>query len=82
MGIFSVSFRDLKKFSCLTTIHIQHLDIEKNEKKVWDYIKREVPMQKFVSAEDIAKTVMYLEQSEFVTGANIVVDGGQLSKFI
>ena len=56
--------------------------VKKNEKLVQAYIKNNVPLNRFATVEDISKTVMYLEQSGFVTGSNIVVDGGQLNKII
>ena len=56
--------------------------IKKDEKIVMKYIKDNVPLNNFATPEDIAKTVIYLEDSEFVTGANIIVDGGQLNKII
>lgn len=55
----------------------------KNDKELVDnYIQKSVPMNGFATPEDIAKAVMYLEESGFTTGANIVVDGGQLNKIV
>jgi 3-oxoacyl-[acyl-carrier protein] reductase len=53
-----------------------------NKEFVEEYIKNNVPLNTFATPKDIAKTVMYLEDSGFVTGSNIVVDGGQLNKII
>lgn len=53
-----------------------------NKKWVDQYIEKNVPLNNFAVPEDIAKTVIYLEDSSFITGANIVVDGGQLNKII
>ena len=43
------------------------------------YIQREVPLQRFGRPEEIADTVVFLasERASFITGACIVVDGGQ-----
>lgn len=56
--------------------------IKDNPQFVKDYIENNVPLNTFATPKDIAKTVMYLENSNFVTGTNIVVDGGQLNKII
>ncbi len=56
--------------------------IKNNKEFVEEYIKNNVPLNTFATPEDIAKTVMYLEDSSFITGSNIVVDGGQLNKII
>lgn len=58
-------------------------DKMKNDKRsVDEYIKNNVPLNGFATPEDIAKAVLFLEESSFVTGTNIVVDGGQLNKLI
>ncbi len=46
------------------------------------YIEKNVPLNGFATPEDIAKAVLYLEESSFTTGTNLVVDGGQLNKII
>ena len=58
-------------------------DKMKHDKEfVEEYIKDNVPINTFATPEDIAKAVIYLEDSKFTTGSNIVVDGGQLKKII
>lgn len=58
-------------------------DKMKNDKEFVDeYIQNNVPLNSFATPKDIAKAVIYLEESSFTTGANIVVDGGQLNKII
>ena len=55
----------------------------KNDKaSVETYIQKNVPLNMFATPEDISKTVVFLEESNFITGSNIVVDGGQLKKII
>lgn len=45
-------------------------------------IEDSVPMNAFASPEDIAQGVSYLIEAAFVTGHNLVIDGGQISKLI
>lgn len=44
-----------------------------------DYIKRNVPMGKFIETQDITEMVYYLasDKNRFITGQNIIIDGGQ-----
>lgn len=56
--------------------------IKKDKKFVKNYIKQNVPMNKFATPKDISKTVIFLEKNRFITGENIVVDGGQINKII
>ena len=56
-------------------------DRKKREKpaNVEQYICKQVPMQRFGTPEEIASLVCFLssEKSQFITGANMVIDGGQ-----
>tara|TARA_Y100001970_G_scaffold181592_1_gene220994 strand:- start:136 stop:906 length:771 start_codon:yes stop_codon:yes gene_type:complete len=54
--------------------------LQKNEKLIRKYIKENVPLNSFGRPEDIAIIVAYLlsTKSKFVTGANFVIDGGQI----
>jgi 3-oxoacyl-[acyl-carrier protein] reductase len=47
------------------------------------YIKRNVPMNKFASIEDIFSICNFLikQESNFITGCTYIVDGGQTKKF-
>jgi 3-oxoacyl-[acyl-carrier protein] reductase len=56
--------------------------IKKNKEVVDEYIEKNVPLNGFATPQDIAKAVIFLEESGFVTGANIIVDGGQINKII
>lgn len=56
--------------------------IQKNKKSVDEYIFHNVPLNSFATPEDISKAVLFLEESSFITGTNIVVDGGQINKLI
>ncbi len=56
--------------------------IKVDKQKVLDYISSNVPLNTFVTPEDIARAVMFLEASEFVTGSNIIIDGGQTRKIV
>lgn len=53
--------------------------IKKNKKEVTNYIKNNVPLNKFGTTKNVADIVMFLssELSSFTTGANIIIDGGQ-----
>jgi 3-oxoacyl-[acyl-carrier protein] reductase len=46
-------------------------------------IRKKVPMNGFATPEDIGQMVAFLvsERARFITGANLVVDGGQLRSF-
>jgi len=47
------------------------------------YIEREVPMNRFGTPEEIANAVVFMSSSaaSFVTGASLVVDGGQTNSY-
>ena len=53
--------------------------LKKNPKKINNYIYKEVPLKKFGKPEDISSIVAFLlsEKSTFITGSNLIVDGGQ-----
>ena len=53
-----------------------------NKEMVDGYIEQNVPLNTFATPQDIAKAVLYLEDSSFMTGTNIVIDGGQTNKII
>jgi len=48
-----------------------------------DYIRSEVPLQRFAKPEEIADAVVFLasERASFITGAAMVIDGGQTRSF-
>lgn len=54
----------------------------KNPEKTLEYIQKNVPLNRFAAPEDIAQAVAYLLEADFVTGHNLVVDGGQLCRFL
>ena len=53
--------------------------IQKDKKQVDKIIKSSVPMNRFATPEEIADSVLFLcsGRASFVTGATLVVDGGQ-----
>ena len=57
--------------------------LKKNKSKVSNYIKNNVPQNKFGKPDDVANAVLFLSSSKanFINGENIVVDGGQLARF-
>ena len=56
--------------------------IKQNPKKIKKMIKEQVPLGRFGKPEEIANTVTFLLSSKtsFMTGAEIVIDGGQIIK--
>ena len=56
--------------------------IKKNSKKIKKMIKDKVPLGRFGKPEEIANLVAFLlsSKSSFITGAEIVIDGGQIIK--
>ena len=53
--------------------------INKDKKRVDEIIRANVPMNRFASPEEIADTAVFLcsNRARFITGATLVVDGGQ-----
>ena len=56
--------------------------MKKNKKATKDLIRKTVPLNKFGTVNDITSMVSYLvsKKSEFITGSNFVIDGGQTIK--
>jgi 3-oxoacyl-[acyl-carrier protein] reductase len=56
--------------------------MKSNKKKVLEYIKNNVPMQRFGYPEEVANLCIFLtsSNSKFITGQIIAVDGGQSLK--
>jgi len=57
--------------------------LRKNEEQVRSYIQSQVPLKRFGRPEEIAACIVFLmsERASFVTGASLVVDGGQTRAF-
>lgn len=57
--------------------------LNENREFFEDYIRREVPLQRFGRAEEIADAVVFLAstRASFLTGACVVVDGGQARSY-
>lgn len=53
--------------------------LKEDRKAVEQYIAAEVPMKRFASGEEVAGAVLFLssDRASFITGATLVVDGGQ-----
>lgn len=58
--------------------------LDSDPEAVQTYIDREVPLRRFGTPEEIARAVLFLASESaagFITGANLVVDGGQTKAF-
>ena len=55
--------------------------INENSNGVSDFIKKNVPLNKIGETSDISEMVLYLssDSSKFITGSNIIIDGGQIA---
>jgi 3-oxoacyl-[acyl-carrier protein] reductase len=42
-----------------------------------EILRRRIPLQRFGCPDDIARAVRFLSESDFITGQQIVVDGGR-----
>lgn len=56
--------------------------IKKDKDLVKKYINEKVALKKFIKPKDIAKAVIFLENNNSITGTNIIIDAGQINKFI
>lgn len=55
----------------------------KEDKSKWEsYLKANVPLNRFGNPKEIADAVTFLIKNEFMTGQNIIVDGGQIRQII
>lgn len=54
-----------------------------NPHKVDKMIKKNIPLKRFGTAEDVSNLVLFIssDKASFVTGSNIVIDGGQTNFF-
>lgn len=50
------------------------------EEDRWQRLDETIPLKRLVTAEDVARAVIYLMKEEFITGQSIVVDGGSSLK--
>ena len=53
--------------------------IKKNKKNVINYIKKNVPINRFGSVDDIVNVISYIinQKNNFLNGSLITIDGGQ-----
>jgi 3-oxoacyl-[acyl-carrier protein] reductase len=56
--------------------------LKRDEQKIRDYIGKNVPLGTFGEPGDIAQAVAFLLDAPFITGHNLIVDGGQTHKFV
>lgn len=57
--------------------------LKTNPESVNQLLSNQVPLQRLATAEEIAEAVMFLNSktSSFTTGANLIIDGGQLNRY-
>lgn len=53
-----------------------------DKKHVMQYIRNAVPLGRFGKADEVADLIVFLssERAQFITGANFIIDGGQLKR--
>jgi len=53
--------------------------IKKDKRKVTDYIKKNVPMNKFGNVENIIDMIYFIinQKNNFLNGSLLTIDGGQ-----
>lgn len=58
--------------------------MKENKGRILKYINNNVPLKKFASPYDIAHMVAFLvsDKAKFITGANFIVDGGQVRRYL
>ena len=58
--------------------------IDSGKKRFTEYIKLEVPMNRFASPKEIADVVVFVSsnRASFMTGSVVVVDGGQTKSYV
>ena len=56
--------------------------IKQNKKQVDEIIKSAVPMNRFATPQEIADSAVFLcsDKASFITGATLVIDGGQTTR--
>ena len=56
------------------------MNLRKNPKQIKNMIKNKVPLRRFGKPEEVANLASFLlsSKSSFITGAEVVIDGGQI----
>ena len=77
---YNISLNIISPGNILQTGNNWHKKININKKQTLNYIKKNVPMNKFCKPEDIAEAISFILNSKnnIITGANIVIDGGEI----
>ena len=56
---------------------------QENPEAIEEFLSENVAMQRFGTVDEVVSVILFLlsDEASFVTGADIVVDGGQLNEF-
>ena len=77
---YNISLNIISPGNILQSGNNWHKKIKTKKKQTLDYIKKNVPMNKFCTPEDIAEAIKLILNSKnnTMTGSNIVIDGGEI----
>ena len=81
-GKYNVRINGIAPGNILFKNSVWEKKLKKSNKKTTNFLKENVPLQKFGEAKDIADLTAYLvsNKSKFITGSIFTIDGGQTKK--
>ena len=80
MAPYGISLNIISPGNILQSNNNWDKKIKKNKIQTLNYIKKNVPMNKFCRPKDIAELINFIlnSQNNIVTGSNFVIDGGEI----
>lgn len=63
----------------VNTIAPGFVQTQRHTSPSYDDIRKRIPMQRMADLSEIAQTVLYLAECQYITGQTIIVDGGLIS---